>query len=117
MLASLRVSRGATKHPGAKGEAFEREWRLLLRRYLPRRYRVSKGFVVDHRGQMSHEIDVIVFDRHFSPFILDHEGIRVIPAESVYAVMEVKPSLNASTFNYAGRKAASVRKLLRTRAP
>jgi hypothetical protein len=40
-----------------------------------------------------------------------------IPAESVYAAIEVKPTLNSTYIDYAAQKALSVGKLMRTTAP
>jgi hypothetical protein len=39
--------------------------------------------VVDSEGNVSDAIDIVVFDRHFSPFLFRQEGVCYIPAESV----------------------------------
>src|SRR5580698_8883765 len=110
-LARVRAS---ISHPGSKGDASETVWVSLLDQYLPRRYQVAKAHVVDSKGSFSDQIDVVVFDRQYSPFIFTYECQTVIPAESVYAVFEAKQSANASLVEYAQKKAASVRKLHRT---
>lgn len=115
--ARLGTARRNLTHPGAKGEITESEWRALLTAYLPRRYSTSKGFVVDSRGGISDEIDLIIHDRHFSPLLFHHATTCYIPAEAVYAVLEVKPELSKTMVEYAGAKAASVRRLHRTSAP
>jgi hypothetical protein len=73
--------------------------------------------VVDSEGNFSQQIDVVVFDRQYSPFIFSYEGQTIIPAESVYAVFEAKQTLNADLVRYAQDKVASVRKLHRTSLP
>jgi len=103
-------------HPTAKGSEIELNWIGLLRSYLPERYRVDSGFVVDHEGNVSEQIDVIIYDRHFTPFIFRGENVVYIPAEGVYFVFEVKPELNKTTLNYAIKKLKSVKKLKRTSA-
>lgn len=113
----LITSRKAFSHPGAKGDASENVWLELLQRYLPQRYQAAKAHVVDSEGNFSQQIDVVVFDRQYSPFIFDFEGQKVIPAESVYAVFEAKQEINASLIEYAQKKAASVRRLHRTSLP
>ncbi len=75
-----------------------------------------EAFVVDSRGGISDEIDLIVHDRHFSPLLFHHATTCYIPAEAVYAVLEVKPELSKTMVDYAGAKAASVRRLHRTSA-
>lgn len=103
-------------HPTAKGNESELNWIGLLKTYLPERYTVDSGFVVDHKGNISEQIDIIVYDRHFTPFIFKGESVVYIPAEGVYAVFEVKPSLSKTNLNYAVKKLKSVRKLKRTTA-
>ncbi len=113
----LHTSRACLAHPGTKGDASENVWLELLSLYLPRRYQAAKAFVVDSEGAFSEQIDVVVFDRQYSPFIFLHQGQTIIPAESVYAVFEAKQTLNADLVRYARRKVASVRKLRRTSLP
>ena len=62
----------------------------MLKTYLPERYRADKAYVVDSKGAFSDQIDVVVYDRQYSPFIFTYENETIIPAESVYAVFEAK---------------------------
>ena len=103
-------------HPTAKGSETELNWIGLLRNYLPERYSVDSGFVVDHEGNISEQIDVIIYDRHFTPFIFRGENVVYIPAEGVYAVFEVKPKLSKANYDYAVKKLKSVKRLKRTSA-
>lgn len=111
---TLALDRELVSHPGAKGNEAELQWSGFLDRYLPARYQVSKGFIVDSQDRMSDEIDIVIHDRQYSPFILHREGTRFIPAESVYAIVEVKQTIDADTLAYAGAKAHSMRVLERT---
>ena len=113
-LARVRQSFG---HPGTKGDASENVWISLLETYLPKRYQAAKAHVVDSLGNFSQQIDVVIFDRQYSPFIFTYEEQTVIPAESVYAVFEAKQTADASLVAYAQSKAASVRRLHRTSLP
>lgn len=113
----LSIARKAFAHPGTKGDASESIWVGLLSEYLPLRYRAATAHVVDSHGSFSDQIDVVVFDRQYSPFIFKFQDQTIIPAESVYAVFEAKQTINASLIDYAQRKAASVRGLHRTSLP
>jgi hypothetical protein len=73
--------------------------------------------VVDSQGTFSEQIDVVVFDRQYSPFIFRYEDQTIIPAESVYAVFEAKQTINAEQLAYAQKKVESVRRLHRTSLP
>ena len=117
MKQSLRISRHHINHPGSKGDASENEWIEWLKKYLPQRYKVDKAFVIDHEGTLSEQMDIVIYDRQYSPFVFHHNGIIYIPAESVYAVFEVKQELNKGNMEYAAAKIACVRNLKRTSAP
>lgn len=113
----LATVRAAFGHPGTKGDANEAVWIELLETYLPKRYKAATAHVVDSRGQFSQQIDVVVFDRQYSPFIFSYQGQTIVPAESVYAVFEAKQTANAKLVAYAREKVESVRKLHRTSLP
>lgn len=113
----LRSVRATLAHPGTKGDGSENVWLDLLGTYLPNRYQVAKAFVVDSNGIFSQQIDVVVFDRQYTPFIFKIEGQTIVPAESVYAVFEAKQSIDAGMIEYAQKKVASVRQLHRTSLP
>ena len=110
----LTMARSSFAHPGTKGDASEGVWLELLDRYLPKRYQATKAHVVDSNGNFSQQMDVVVFDRQYSPFIFNFQDQVIVPAESVYAVFEAKQSADASMVQYAQDKIASVRKLHRT---
>jgi len=113
----LEIAREALAHPGTKGDASEAVWLELLQQYLPHRYQAATAHIVDSKGAFSDQIDVVVFDRQYSPFIFHFQDQTIIPAESVYAVFEAKQTINAGLVRYAQEKAASVRRLHRTSLP
>lgn len=113
----LETAREAFKHPGTKGDASEKVWLELLQKYLPERYRAEKAHIVDSLGNFSDQIDVVIFDRQYSPFIFNYKDQFIIPAESVYAIFEAKQSINAAHIKYAHEKINSVRSLHRTSLP
>lgn len=79
--------------------------------------RPTTAHVVDSDGNFSQQIDVVIFDRQYSPFIFTYENETIIPAESVYAVFEAKQTADAGLVAYAQEKVASVRRLRRTSLP
>ena len=113
----LATARKAFGHPGTKGDASESVWLEMLKTYLPQRYRATRGHVVDSNGGISDQIDILIFDRQYSPFIFDFQGQIIIPAEAVYGAFEAKQSINAAQVDYARRKIASIRRLHRTSLP
>jgi hypothetical protein len=113
-LANARKTLG---HSVTKGDASEGVWLKMLQTYLPKRYQAARAHVVDSAGAFSEQIDVLVFDRQYSPFIFEFDGQTVVPAESVYAAFEAKQTITAGEVKYAKRKVASVRRLNRTSLP
>ena len=116
LIANLRSSSRIT-HPGDRGEVNEQHFIDFLRKYLPNRYTIEKAIVIDSLGNVSDSIDVVVFDRQYTPTLLDNDKHRYVPAEAVYAVFECKPKIDKGYLEYAAGKAASVRKLKRTSVP
>jgi hypothetical protein len=116
MLASGGIAANIN-HPGVSGDVKEIHWQRILDSYLPKRYQVEKAIVVDVQGETSDQIDIVIFDRQYTPFLLNVDGAKYVPAEGVYAVFEVKPDISLKTIDYAGDKVASVRCLTRTSVP
>lgn len=113
MLAQLAVGR-LFEHASTAGAATEHHWIELFNRYLPKRYRATPAFVIDSSGRRSRQIDLAIFDNLYSPLLFPHASGLHIPAESVYAVFEVKPTFSRQWLRDASEKAASVRALRRT---
>lgn len=117
MVEDLKTIRENVDHEPTKGEGSEIIWIQFLTDYLPKRYSVAKAKIVDHFGNTSDAIDVVIYDSQYTPFVLNKAGVKYIPAESVYAIFEAKQDVNKSRLQYAGKKIDSVRKLTRTTAP
>jgi hypothetical protein len=73
--------------------------------------------VIDSLGSFSKQIDIVVFDRQYSPFIFNFQGQKTSPAESVCAAFEAKQSIDADQVEHAQKKVASVHRLHRTSLP
>ena len=117
LQAGLIASRSVIDHAGAKGTETEANWLDMLQGHLPNRYLADTAFVVDAEGHQSEQIDVVIYDRQYTPELYNVAGQKVVPAEGVYAILEVKQTLNKGNIEYAGGKVSSVRNLKRTSAP
>lgn len=116
-IEELKRNQRAATHDGTLGDATEDAWIDLLKRYLPRRYRVAKAFAVDHLGHTTDQLDCLIYDAHFTPALFGKDKHLYVPAEAVYATFEVKQTIDAEDLKYAGDKVASLRALQRTSAP
>jgi hypothetical protein len=117
MIQKLSSNREIVFHAPTKGGTTELNWIKWLKKYLPNRYQVDQAFIIDSNGRFSEQIDLVVYDQQYSPFVFNQDGAIYIPAESVYAVFEIKQELDKVNFEYASKKIKSVRLLNRTSAP
>lgn len=117
LSSKLEFAEKSITHDGKRGDVAEQHILETLRRYLPRRYSADSAIVIDSHGCTSEQQDVVIYDPQFSPILLDQQDHKYVPAEAVYAVFEVKPTIHKEYLEYAGKKAASVRSLFRTSDP
>lgn len=115
LRSALERARTVT-HSGEQGSQAEQAWLAFLGGRLPNRYAVARGELFDAEGQASEQQDVVIFDAQYSPLVFGEESSQIV-AESVYAVIEVKPDLTAPHFDYARDKAESARTMARTSVP
>ena len=78
-------------------------------------YEYQKNRMEDCEGNVSEQIDIIIYDALYTPFVFNKDGVKLIPAESVYAVFEAKQdAAQNDNIKYAGQKVETVRRLKRT---
>lgn len=80
-------------HNGEKGTACENVLQSYLRAYIPDKYTFSKGTIIDCTNTESKQVDIIIHNKYTTPCLIDMDSTKVIPIESVYAVIEVKSVL------------------------
>lgn len=117
LLQRLELAEKSITHQGKRGDVTEKHFITTLRAYLPKRYAVDSAIVIDSTGRTSDQMDVVIYDPQYTPTLLDQHDHKYVTAEAVYAVMEVKPTVNKGYLDYAGKKAASIRRLKRTSIP
>lgn len=104
-------------HPTDKGEISENNWINWFNSFLPGRYKAAKATIIDSNGNISDQIDIVLYDAQYSYFAFKKGNVKYLPAESVYAIFEVKQDISKGNMIYAGEKAKSVRILERTSVP
>lgn len=113
----LKFASESISHDGVKGGVAESHYLHYLRRYLPDRYKIDTGIVIDSNGATSDQIDIIIYDKQYTPCLMDQLSHKYIPAEAIYSIIEVKPTINKAYIEYADKKAQSVIDLKRTSCP
>ena len=113
IAAAIRQIRGAIPHTGEVGALVEEQFRSQLTDVLPEKVGVSHGFVVDADGQVSRQLDIILYDKMNCPRIFSSSGAQMFPVEMTYACGEIKTMLDRSKFKDSFDKCLSYKRLHR----
>lgn len=113
MRLTLSTIRSALTHNLSEGEAAEEALREFLRARLPASLGVGTGQIIDATGDVSKQLDVVIYDVARTPilFASDSGGHQLFPCEGVVAVVEVKTMINASDMVGVVANMTSVKRL------
>lgn len=89
------------QHWGEEGSYKESLVRSMFREFLPKRYEVSTGFVRWWEGQVSGQLDVVIWDAQATVPIMKEGNFVILPPGGVEAVIEVKSTLSRDTLRDA----------------
>lgn len=83
------------KHNPTIGILTEDILRAFLRTFLPKGVSVEQGFVVGPDGNLSKQVDVLIYDSQlYSPYYRIND-IVIVPSTSVVAIIEVKTTVKS----------------------
>jgi hypothetical protein len=102
----LQLTR-SIRHPGESGRARENIVREFIASTLPDLFKVDTGFVIDAIGNISRQVDIVVYRSDYHPS-LTIGGIKHFPVEAVIAAIENKSRIEST---------ALLQSLLRTWPP
>lgn len=117
MLLDFEQIQSQVKHAGERGSEREASLRTFLQSYLPTKYAVTDGEIVDEFRQTSKQCDLIIYDQLNCPLLLAGKDYRVFPVEPVFATIEVKSVLSTAELRDASEKIKSVKILDRQNGP
>ncbi len=112
-FAELKASFSHDTSKGAGGEALVAQF---LQKRLPGQVGATAGQVIDSTGQMSRQVDVVLYDRARTPMLFTSPNghDQLIPVEGVLAVVEVKTHLTKAMLPAILENCRSVKLLKRT---
>ena len=96
MIAQLNTNRDFINHPSSKGDSLENTWIDWLRKYLPNRYCEDKAIIIDCTGQLSDQIDLVIYAQQYTPFVLTQNGVLTSTNE-IKKVNTIEKHLKALT--------------------
>jgi hypothetical protein len=111
-LAAAKALAGV-EHPLVKGRLRELVVDQLLRPVLPPSFGLGTGVIVDTRGGISGEIDIVVYNRDILMPLLYGERDGIFPVEACLYAMEVKSVLERNHIDETISKFPRVRELHR----
>lgn len=116
LKANIEASRQSFLHNATKGDAVENAVRSFLRRHLPDAIGVAHGQVADRFGNVSTQLDVILYDAQRTPILYMDEAKenRLIPAEGVIAAIECKTNLRLDELRTLAKSAETLKSLDRS---
>lgn len=97
------------------GDEFEIAICEILRSFLPNKYGICRGFIVNAKGDKRGD-DIIIYDQERFPTLKinpkeNFSRLEAIPIEAVYAYIEAKHTLNKESFDKALEQIIEVKKL------
>lgn len=77
---------------GIYREELVKKW---LRVFIPETYGISSGFIINSKGEISTQCDLIIYDKNKTPKIENIDSQRFFPVETVLLVGEIKSDINS----------------------
>lgn len=93
--------KGQLTHPGEYGAYKEEACKEFLRFFIPFKFEIDDGFLINHNKEVSKQCDIIIFDDNSPPLIETYAKQRFFPIEAVVGLGEIKSTLNKSSFKEA----------------
>ena len=111
MQAEVAYITNLIEHMGERGEANEWVLRDVLMKFLPKRYAVGSGLVIDQHGHPSKQSDLIIYDNFLYPEFFGQGTPALFPVDIVYATVEIKTTLDQKEIRDSIANIASVKSL------
>jgi hypothetical protein len=81
----------ASEHGGLTGDYREQMWMRLFRSIIPQKFSMAQGvMIIDSEGNVSKEVDIVVYDEQYTPYVFQYNTLKFIPIEAVAVVIECK---------------------------
>jgi hypothetical protein len=102
-------------HYGERGSESETILRDFLNAHIPQRFRADTGFILDFEGNISSQIDCVIFDALNTPIYRKGPNSCVFPIDNVAVAIEIKSNLNKRQLQDAANKISSVKRLRKSK--
>jgi hypothetical protein len=105
-----RIAKRSRQDPGTAGDNGEENWRALLKQWLPANYHVvTKGRIMNAKGECSPQVDVLVLSPSYPPALIYKKEYL---AAGVLAAFECKLTLESDHITRALENARDISRLM-----
>ncbi|WP_391087839.1 DUF6602 domain-containing protein [Vibrio sp. NH-UV-68] len=111
LISEVRKINANFEHQGVKGTGNENSLLSLLERFLPPRFGVETGVVIDRKGKQARQSDIIIYEKDKYSNFFSMTQTKFFPIECVIGVIEVKTTLDQKEFDKAMENIASISSL------
>lgn len=110
-LRLIKSKSAGIKHPRHLGDFLENELASMLRKVLPQRYLIEKGFLINQFSAFSQEQDLLLIDTALGSAICKADNVGYYPIECALGSIEVKSNLDLSELRKCFVSCANAKKL------
>lgn len=115
LQAEVSVFAALVAHEGERGRENEAVLARILDGFVPLRYGIGSGLLVDTEDHYSRQTDIVLFDQSDEPRLFAQTTQLLFPIESVLASIEIKTTLRGGDIEDCFAKAKDMRELVTAR--
>ncbi len=108
LQAEVQVFARLVQHRGEQGRESEVALARLLGSFVPQRFGIGTGLLIDAEDHSSRQMDLVVFEQSDEPAVLAQTTQLLYPVEAVVACIEVKTTIRNEAIEDCARKKASI---------
>jgi hypothetical protein len=98
-------------HNLTKGTENEQSLKKVVGSFIPRKYSLGSGIIIDSFGNQSRQADLVIYDSHIYPNLFSQSSTTIFPVETVIATIEVKTYLDNAKLKDVFQNTNSIRQL------
>jgi hypothetical protein len=108
LQAEVEVFARLVQHRGEQGRESEVALARLLGSFVPQRFGIGTGLIIDTEDRYSRQMDLVVFEQSDEPAVLAQTTQLLYPIEAVLACIEVKTTIRKEALDDCATKKASI---------
>ncbi len=108
LKAEVELLNAIIPHSVTKGSQNEEALKNTIRNFIPKKYSIGQGIIIDSFGNASKQIDLIIYDSYIYPSLFSQASTSLYPVETVVAAIEVKTFLGQEQLKKTAENTKSI---------